>query len=232
MFELFLLVMAIAIGHSVLTKLGLIKDSAKTPPATSKPTALQTLSKDDYHQRLRDWRAKWQPLVDRTKWIPSGTAERILKQFPAPSRATDFGINKLLNRNPALEELKSDFTNHNDVFRILQKGLLKPFFDSVEKNPLTDEQINACICMDSSVQIVAAAGSGKTSTMVAKSGYALQQKLAKGSEVLILAFNRDAAQELRDRVKVRLADFEGANEIKVGVGTRAVPNRTLRPNGW
>ncbi|MDQ6436346.1 UvrD-helicase domain-containing protein [Mesorhizobium sp. LHD-90] len=215
MFELFLLVMAIAIGHSVLTKLGLIKDSAKTPPATSKPTALQTLSKDDYHQRLRDWRAKWQPLVDRTKWIPSGTAERILEQFPAPSRATDFGINKLLNRNPALEELKSDFTNHNDVFRILQKGLLKPLFDSVEKNPLTDEQINACICMDNSVQIVAAAGSGKTSTMVAKAGYALHQKLVKGSQVVMLAFNTDAAQELRDRVKARLADFEDVGDITI-----------------
>jgi DNA helicase-4 len=215
MIELFLLVMAIAIGHSVLTKLGLIKDSAKTPPATSKPTVLQTLSKDDYHQRLRDWRAKWQPLVDRTKWIPSGTAERILEQFPAPSRATDFAINKLLNRNPALEELKSDFTNHNDVFRTLQKGLLKPFFDSVETNPLTEEQINACICMDSSVQIVAAAGSGKTSTMVAKAGYAMHQKLAKGNQILLLAFNRDAVQELRDRVKSRLTDFDGADEIKV-----------------
>lgn len=215
MFELFLLVMAIAIGHSVLTKLGLIKDSAKTPPATSKSTVPQPLSKDDYHQRLRDWRAKWEPLVDRTKWIPSGTAERILEQLPAPSRSTDFAINKLLNRNPALEELRSDFKNHNDVFRVMQKKLLKPFFDSIEKNPLTEEQINACICMDSSVQIVAAAGSGKTSTMVAKAGYALHQKLAKGNQILLLAFNRDAAQELRDRVKDRLTDFDGANEIKV-----------------
>lgn len=215
MIELFLLVMAIAIGHSVLTKLGLIKDSAKTPPATSKLTVPENLSKDDYHQRLRDWRAKWEPRVDRTKWIPSGTAERILEQFPAPSRSTDFAINKLLNRKPALEELKSDFKNNNDVFRAIQKKLLKPLFDSVEKNPLTEEQINACICMDSSVQIVAAAGSGKTSTMVAKAGYALQQKLAKGSQILILAFNRDAAQELRYRVKARLADFEGADEIKV-----------------
>lgn len=215
MIELFLLAMAIVVGHSVLTKLGLIKDDTKTPPANSKPPVPQPLSKDDYHQRIRDWRAKWEPLVDRTKWIPSGTAERILEQFPAPSRSTDFAFNKLLNRDPTLEELRSDFKKNNDVFRAMQKKLLKPLFDSVEKNPLTEEQINACICMDSSVQIVAAAGSGKTSTMVAKAGYALHQKLAKGNQVLLLAFNRDAAQELRDRVKVRLTDFEGADEIRV-----------------
>lgn len=216
MFELFLLVIAIAIGHSVLTKLGLIKNDAKNPPAPNKPTVPQRLSKDDdYHQRIRDWRAKWGPLVDRTKWIPSGTAERILGQFPAPSRSIDLAISKLSNRNPALEELKSDFKNHNKVFRAMQKKLLKPLFDSVEKNPLTEEQINACICMDSSVQIVAAAGSGKTSTMVAKAGYVLHQKLAKGSQILLLAFNTNAVLELRDRVKARLANFEGADVIRV-----------------
>lgn len=215
MFELFLLVLAIAVVHSVLTKLGLIKDSAKTPLATSKPTGPRPPGKDDYHQRTRDWRAKWEPLVDRTKWIPSGTAERILEEFPAPTRSTDFAINKLLNRNPALEELRSDFKNHNDVFRVMQKKLLKPLFDSVEKNPLTEEQINACICMDSSVQIVAAAGSGKTSTMVAKAGYALHQKLVNGSQILFLAFNTNAVQELKDRVKARLVNFEGADEIRV-----------------
>ncbi|TGT36395.1 helicase IV, partial [Mesorhizobium sp. M4B.F.Ca.ET.169.01.1.1] len=99
--------------------------------------------------------------------------------------------------------------------QVVQKKLLKPFFDSVEKNPLTEEQVSACICMDSSVQIVEAAGSGKTSTMVAKAGYALHQKLFKGRQILILAFNSDAAQQLRDRVKARLADQKGVDEINV-----------------
>ncbi|WP_051355335.1 UvrD-helicase domain-containing protein [Mesorhizobium erdmanii] len=214
MFELFLLVMAIAIGHSVLTNLGLIKDSAKTPPATNEPTVPQRLSRDDYHQRIRDWRAKWEPLIDRTKWIPSGTAEAIIEKFPAPVKST-FSLDRLSNGDPALEELKSDFNKHNDVFRAMQKKLLKRLFDSVENNPLTEEQINACICMDRNVEIVAAAGSGKTSTMVAKAGYALHQKMVKGNQILLLAFNRDAAQELRDRVKARLTDFDGADQIKV-----------------
>ncbi len=212
--ELLLLVIAIAVGYSVLTKLGLIKDDTKTPPATRKPTAPQPPIKDDYQQRVRDWRAKWEPLVDRTKWIPSATAERILAQFPAPAKS-HFSLDRLLHKDSPLEELKTDFKNNNDLFRATQKKLLKPLFDSVEKNPLTDEQIDGCICMDSSVQIVAAAGSGKTSTMVAKAGYALHQKLANGRQLLLLAFNTNAAQELRDRVKARLANFEGADDVRV-----------------
>ncbi|MGO7360572.1 UvrD-helicase domain-containing protein [Rhizobium ruizarguesonis] len=48
--------------------------------------------------------------------------------------------------------------------------------------------------MDQCVQIVAAAGSGKTSTMVSKTGYALLEGLATAHEILLLAFNADAAQ--------------------------------------
>lgn len=78
------------------------------------------------------------------------------------------------------------------------------FFETVEKSPLTDEQINSVVCFDNRVQVIASAGSGKTSTMVAKAGYALHRGLAKPSEVLLLAFNKAAAAELRERVKERL----------------------------
>ena len=76
-----------------------------------------------------------------------------------------------------------------------------PSFDAVERNALTDEQTDACICMDDAVQVVAAAGSGKTSTMVAKTGYVLHEKLAGPEQILLLAFNNDAAAELRERIR-------------------------------
>ena len=49
------------------------------------------------------------------------------------------------------------------------------FFDIVEKSALTEEQRNAVICFDSRVSLIASAGSGKTSTLVAKAGYALKR---------------------------------------------------------
>ena len=80
----------------------------------------------------------------------------------------------------------------------------KDFFDRVEKSPLTDEQSRAVVCFDNRVQVIASAGSGKTSTMVAKAGFALHRQLMKPEQILLLAFNKDAATELQARIQDRL----------------------------
>lgn len=80
----------------------------------------------------------------------------------------------------------------------------RAFFDRVEKSPLTEEQRKAVMCFDNRVLLVASAGSGKTSTMVAKAGYALRHGYFSPERMLLLAFNTDAAAELRERVRARL----------------------------
>lgn len=80
----------------------------------------------------------------------------------------------------------------------------KDFFDQVEKSPLTEEQARAVICFDNRILLVAAAGSGKTSTLVAKAGYALKQGYVAPEQMLLLAFNQAAASELRERLRARL----------------------------
>ena len=78
------------------------------------------------------------------------------------------------------------------------------FFNRVERAPLTAEQARAVICFDNRVQVVASAGSGKTSTMVAKAAYALHRDLIPAEKILLLAFNTDAARELQQRIHDRL----------------------------
>lgn len=80
----------------------------------------------------------------------------------------------------------------------------KDFLCRVEKTPLTDDQARAVVCFDNRVQIIASAGSGKTSTMVAKAGYALHRGLVQADRILLLAFNADAAKELQTRIRERL----------------------------
>ena len=80
----------------------------------------------------------------------------------------------------------------------------RDFFDQVEKSPLTEEQRKAVMCFDNRVLLVASAGSGKTSTMVAKAGYALRHGYVAPERMLLLAFNTDAAAELRERIRARL----------------------------
>lgn len=97
------------------------------------------------------------------------------------------------------------------------------FFKRVEKTPLTQEQIDAVVCFDSRVLLVASAGSGKTSTMVAKAGYALHKGYFSPESVLLLAFNNAAAAELRERLTTR---FE-----PLGLAAGAITAKTFHSFG-
>jgi len=74
-------------------------------------------------------------------------------------------------------------------------------FARVESRPLSGEQARAVICFDNRVQVVAAAGSGKTSTMVAKAAYAIARGIAEPGQIVMLAFNKEAAGELQVRAQ-------------------------------
>jgi DNA helicase IV len=90
---------------------------------------------------------------------------------------------------------------------ILEAELLheKSFFDNIESKPLTREQAEAVITFDNRVLLVAAAGSGKTSVMVARAAYAIKKGLIHPSKILLLAFNKSAANELQERIIQRFA---------------------------
>ena len=91
--------------------------------------------------------------------------------------------------------------------RFVDAELMKhrAFFDAIELKPLTQEQRVAAVVLQDRNLLVAAAGSGKTSTIVAKAGYALLTKQYQPSELLVLAFNNDAAKELDQRINSQLA---------------------------
>ena len=74
------------------------------------------------------------------------------------------------------------------------------FFDSVESNPLTEKQRIACLTDEDFNLVLAGAGSGKTSVIVARAGLIEKAKWASSKEVLILAFGKKAAEETQERV--------------------------------
>jgi DNA helicase-4 len=76
----------------------------------------------------------------------------------------------------------------------------KEFFDTAEKNPLTEEQRLAAATFAPRVLVVAAAGSGKTSVLTVKGAYALKKGFFAPNEILLLAFNTKAAEELKERL--------------------------------
>jgi DNA helicase-4 len=103
--------------------------------------------------------------------------------------------------------IQSHFNVRSSLFWLHQKRALskhRNFFDNVEGKPLTDRQRRSVILDERRNLVVAGAGTGKTSVIVAKAGYLIESGKCRPEEILLLAFNADAAKELADRCKSRL----------------------------
>ena len=88
----------------------------------------------------------------------------------------------------------------------------KSYFNTIEKFPLTVKQRQSVIVDEQRNLIIAGAGTGKTSTVVGKVGFLVKTKRAKPNEILAIAYNRNAARELRERIKEKA-------KVEVEVGT-------------
>lgn len=93
-------------------------------------------------------------------------------------------------------------------------------FDSVESSPLNTSQREAVVADDDFNLVLAGAGSGKTSVLVARAAYLIESGQALPEQILMLAFGRKAADEMKDRLaqkvsgKIRVSTFHGfAREV-------------------
>ena len=110
----------------------------------------------------------------------------------------------------------------------------KKFFNEFSKKyPLTKQQKVAVLSNEDRNLVVAGAGTGKTHLMIAKAGYLLKKKGFKEEDVLLLAFNNDAAAQLRKRGKESLDSNLQAftfhsygNKLSRGIN----PNKNLNPD--
>lgn len=80
---------------------------------------------------------------------------------------------------------------------------MKAFFDTIESNPLTPEQRLAVVTDEDATLVLAGAGSGKTSVIVAKAAYLIERGIRQPEEILLMAFGKDAASEMATRIKER-----------------------------
>lgn len=95
----------------------------------------------------------------------------------------------------------SDLTTIQQKYIHRQKAQYAYFFNSIERHPLTDLQQSACIINEKNNLVLAGAGTGKTSTMVGRAGYLMASKQALPSQILLLAFGKQAAKEMNQRIE-------------------------------
>lgn len=95
------------------------------------------------------------------------------------------------------------------------------------RNPLTEEQAEAVATDEDVTLVLAGAGTGKTSVIVGKVAHLVRNQGVSPDEVLVLAFNRKAASEIRGRLKGDLASAHVYNFH--GFGHRVIAESEKTP---
>lgn len=93
--------------------------------------------------------------------------------------------------------------------------------------PLTDEQALAIATDEDATLVLAGAGTGKTAVIIGKVAHLVRNEGVPPEEILVLAFNADAAEEVRERLP---ADLEGANVFTFhAFGRRVIADTGVAP---
>ncbi len=120
-----------------------------------------------------------------------------------------FRVNFLSVRQRALRLCVPEFS-YSEIEHLAQGVVKKWFREQKQRLPAAykhlpdDEQIKAIAAGEENLLLVARAGSGKTGTIVNRVDFLIQFCGVEPNDILVLAFNKKAALELRERVLKRL----------------------------
>ena len=133
----------------------------------------------------------------------------VAQQFPSawPDQLTVNSQVRMLKRiHSFLDDPERLRTRANETYINNELRRSQAYFDTIEAHPLTEEQRHAVVVDETCNLVIAAAGSGKTSVIVAKAGWLLRRGYRQASDLLLLAFARDARTEMQKRIRDRLGD--------------------------
>ena len=103
-----------------------------------------------------------------------------------------------------LQDIDQSRLAHNQAWTNTMLNQYADFFADIESSPLNPAQARAVVNGEQSLLVLAGAGSGKTSVLVARAGWLLKRNEASPEQILLLAFGRKAAQEMDERIAARL----------------------------
>lgn len=152
--------------------------------------------------------------IDEDRWLTrqqtTGLQQQLTQAFealPLPTaRLETFDNCRELWRQCLawLDDAEGCRSAHNQAWTALMLEKYAPFFAQVESSPLNPAQARAVVNGEHSLLVLAGAGSGKTSVLVARAGWLLARGEAAADQILLLAFGRKAAQEMDERIRERL----------------------------
>ncbi|MBA5763971.1 DNA helicase IV [Vibrio sp. 404] len=101
---------------------------------------------------------------------------------------------------PWIEGAQATLQQRNNDWIINELDNWEVLFSQIESSPLNLTQKQAVLLNDNNNLVLAGAGSGKTSVLTARVAYLMQSHMAQADQILMLAFGRDAANEMKQRL--------------------------------
>ncbi|WP_269082921.1 DNA helicase IV [Photobacterium kishitanii] len=123
-----------------------------------------------------------------------------------PELAATFRPRSFEKISPWLGEHQAWVEEHNQQWLTQQSQKWSSWFDSFEKSPLNESQRTAALIDQDYNLVLAGAGTGKTSVLIARAGYLIASQAAVPEDILMLSFGRKAAEEMTDRLKEKVSD--------------------------
>ncbi|WP_226569581.1 DNA helicase IV [Mangrovibacter yixingensis] len=158
--------------------------------------------------------AWYQEVAPEDKWLSLDKVDevcqrtrQVLQALPLPDQripAFDVCRDSWLTCKSWLDDAQAKRLTHNQHYTDVMLERHKDFFAQVESAPLNASQARAVVNGEKNMLVLAGAGSGKTSVLVARAGWLIARNLANADQILLLAFGRKAAQEMDQRIQSRL----------------------------
>ncbi|MFB9136796.1 DNA helicase IV [Vibrio olivae] len=167
-------------------------------------------------EQLNKYLPEWEQELYRLRRLPfflsHSQVEKWLKLLYRDFELMNMSLEEACNRIPEritpmlpwIEHTDQTLKARNDEWIERERSNWEVLFSQLESSPLNLSQQQAVLLNDDNNLVLAGAGSGKTSVLMARVAYLLQSHLAQSNQILMLAFGRDAASEMSDRLQQRI----------------------------
>ncbi|KJY83936.1 DNA helicase IV [Vibrio galatheae] len=161
---------------------------------------------------LPNWEEQVQHFARQPCFLTHSSVEKWRDQIVEDFQRMEMTLNDAMLRMPArmesiepwINDPDEQLTTRNETWISNELDNWQVLFAQIESSPLNYSQKRAVLLNDDHNLVLAGAGSGKTSVLTARVAYLLQSHLARAEEILMLAFGKDAAQEMAQRLNDKI----------------------------
>ncbi len=173
-------------------------------------------------EKLPDWRETLHKNINQPAYLRTSQVNHWINKLANDFKAINISLNEAENRMPeSVIEIANWFRHgkENQQDRNLkwlekEREYWQILFSQCESSPLNLSQQTAVLMNNDHNLLLAGPGTGKTSVLMARVSYLLQSHQAKPEELLLVAFGRDAAEEMRQRLNTKLGSDGEAIKVK------------------